>query len=917
MVAMKITFGWGLDGAAWEESGGGADPGAAVGRAVLGPAGLAALLRTRLGLTGFEEDHPLRVAAYRDALAGSAHAWCAESFGLDPWAVAKKMLSWRDELVAAGWDGAPVPGGSPRLGDLAAAEVLFDAPGPADGLRRVAATLRGLVAGGVDWPLGIDLLTVVGDTAELPAPWPGIISDLEALGVPVAAEEAPEPVRSLQVITAPTEWEAAEAAARIMATIPDASLVATHHSEILDQELSRRGLPRLGALESSDQRATAQVLPLFLAAVSGPIDVHAIAAFLDMGLTTVEPESGELRKIGVVPGTVRWPLLQALTAQPGVGGPEWRAALEGIGDAAETATGGDRKAAERDAELAAHLDRFFRTSRLMFDDGTCPTDRIIETLSWLAKRLRNLGGAVGAPEVTAASTSVTMAIEVLGAKDAVSERELQRIVDDCTAAQASPLAGAEATEDIRLPSPALLRRPGVVVWWGAIDDGAIHRRIWTPGEVRALSGTGVDVADPGVLAGVRARAELDGLRRAGDVIAIVPDLVDGAPTARHAALAFAAHDVAASGGTVAEIHARELISDGTWSFGGRELSLDVPDTFVPDAEAVYDAAVRRSVPPGTHLLPTRVSYSQIEKLLVHRLEWLLAHPLRIRQGWLTEIPTGNRMIGTFLHAVVEKLVEDDADGTDPAVVGAAFAELLPHYASELALPGNARLRQQVEAEALENITGLFTTLHDAGMTVTGAETEFGKELTLTLRDPDDPGTGREWTVGMGGFRDLDAETADGRTVVIDMKYSVSRGKYRDLIETGNSLQLASYAWSVTDDLPLAGVVTAYFELKYGRFDSTERELGGIVPEAGAVDAATLWDRAVGSLEDALSEIAYSGIIHDVGNEVLVEAAGRESARKRLERTKAETAAMNDRHLPMDTARYVDYGIITGIEADLS
>ncbi len=32
---------------------------------------------------------------------------------------------------------------------------------------------------------------------------------------------------------------------------------------------------------------------------------------------------------------------------------------------------------------------------------------------------------------------------------------------------------------------------------------------------------------------------------------------------------------------------------------------------------------------------------------------------------------------------------------------------------------------------------------------------------------------------------------------------------------------------------------------------------------------------------------------------------------------SEAADMNDRYLPMDTAKYVDYGIITGIEADPS
>ncbi|WP_295625305.1 PD-(D/E)XK nuclease family protein [uncultured Corynebacterium sp.] len=921
---MDITFGWGLDGAAWDLPGQapgerpGEAPQATLGHATLGPAGLTTLLSTRLGLTGAAIDRPLRIGAYRAALERAPRSWCDASFELDPWSVSKTMLAWRDELVAAGWDGTAVPGGTPRLADLADAEALFDAPGEADSLRDVASTLRAFAADGAAWPLGIDRLTVVGDVAELPAPWPAIIDDLDALGVPVEAAPAPEPLGALRVVTAATEWEAAEAAARILATSPRTSLVATRHTEILDQELARRGLPRLGALESSAQRATAQVLPLFLSAVTGPIDVHDIAAFLDMGLTVVNVESGALRDVGVIPSRVRRPLLDALAAQPGVGGPKWTAALASIADDARE---DETDAGARHVALAQDLDRMLRTHRLGFDGGTCPTAAIVDALTWLATRLTRLGGQLDAPEVRAAAHAVSTAVAVLSSRDAVGERELSRIIADCGAATTSPLAGAEASERARVPSPALLRSPGPVVWWGAVDDGAVHRRIWTPDEVRALDSVGVTVPDPGVVAGARSRAELDGLRRAGDVIAIVPRLVDGAATAAHPALAFATHDVtAACSGSVEEVDARELADEGTWNFGGSTLALSVPFPWSPDAEEVTASAQIRRVPAGTHLLPSSLSYSQIETLLVHRLEWLLRYPLRIREGWLTAIPTGNRMIGTFLHAIVEKIVEENLDGADRGVVADCFDALLPHYASELSLPGNARLRQQVEAETLDSIPSLFATLRDGGMDVTGAEAPIERTLTLTLSDPEG-GRGLDHEVVVRGFRDLDARTREGGTVVVDMKYSVSKRKYRDLIEQGRSLQLATYAWSVADDggeptdLPLSSVVTAYFELKYGRFDSTDERLGDSA--AAPIDPDTLWRRAVASVEDALSEIAFAGVVRDEGNRVLVDAAGNESALKKSSANAADTAAMNDRFLPMDNAKYVDYGIITGVRADLS
>lgn len=915
---MDITFGWGLDGAAWEKPGDRPGTRATLGHATAGPAGLAGILRTRLGLTAPEAERPLRIGAYRDALAGSGRAWCGGSFDLDPWAVAKKMMAWRDELVTAGWDGSPVPGASPRLADLADAEALFDAPGAADSLRDVAAMLRRLATDGTEWPLGIDRLTVLGSAEALPAPWPGIIRDIESLGVTVTEEGAPAALERLRVITAATEWEAAETAARILSTAPGTALVATHHTEILDQELARRGMPRHGALEASDQRATAQVLPLFLAAISGPIDVHAIAAFLDMGLTTTDSESGAVTKLGVVPAAIRRPLLGALTAQPGVGGPAWMAALEEIrADVAEDEAAGETNRAARNAEIIATLDACFRASRIEFADGTCATDAIIEPLEWLARRVQKLGAQFGAPELLIAARSVYTAIEVLGHGPVVGERELQQILEDCGAAQTSPLAGAEAAEHSRLPSPALLRSPGPVLWWGAIDDGRVHRRIWTPEEVRVLADAGIDVPDPGELARLRSTAELAGLRRAGDVIAIVPDVIDGVATARHPVLAFAAHDVAGPDGKIEQRPARELVVDGTWKYGDAFLPLRVPEPHVPDADGIKAAAEVRAVPPGTHLLPERLSYSQMEKLLIHRLEWLLSHPLRIREGWVTDIPRGNRMIGTFLHAIIEKIVEEDLDGCARETVRACFDELLPHYASELDLPGTARLRQQVETEALENITELFGTLRRGGMIVTGAEAPIERALTLNLRDPGDSGATHAHEVTMGGFRDLDAETSDGRTVVIDMKYSVSRTRYRDLIDEGRSLQLATYAWSVAGDLPLSSIVTAYFELKYGRFDSTAPELGEIAGAEAPIAPDTLWQRAVASVEQALSEIMFSGVVRDEGN-ALINATDRKPSPLKKATAKAVQDADNaDRYLPVDTAKYVDYGIITGVEADLT
>lgn len=942
---MKITFGWGLDGAAWGRPGGGdggGDGKASAGHVTTGPAGMLAILRTRFGLGAPETPRAIRIDAYARALESTPRSWCHASFGVDPWAVASRMLRWRDELVAAGWDGSVVEGSSPRLLDMAAAEAVFrgfpEYAGDADALNSVGEVLRGCVADAVPWPTGIESIRVIGEPDLLPAPWPGILRDLGSLGVAISVEPEPRPLGSLRVITADTEWAAAAVAARILATQPGFAVTGEHHTEILDQELARRGLPRLGALNASDQRASAQVLPLFLDAITAPIDIHAVAAFLDLRLPVIDGADGSLRDVGLVPATVRRGLLDALTREPGIGGDAWNRAITALTGSVDAAadgvaggvadTGGDGVAdGMADAvsgatmEVAAALHSFFAEHPISFVDEHCDASDVIEPLSWLATRLRSLMGTGPSRALPATAASVELALSILGRRDRVSQGELRRIVADCVEPDASPLAGREAGPRPFTASPALIRTFGrPVLWWAPIDSGRSHRRIWTPGEVSALGAAGIHVPDPATTAAADARARLNGLRLAGDVVAVVPQSIDGALVGVDATLEFAAHEC----GDVVEYAPENLIDEGHWSFDERALDISRPAEWVPDAEKVAELARGRTVPAGTHLLPERLSFTQIEKLLAHRLEWLLQYPLRISDGWVRSIPTGNQMIGSFLHKIIETIVREGTAGDD-LDVARRFDEMLPRFASELALPGNGRLRQQIRANAMDVISSLFRTLSDERIEVLAAEAPFDRELDLNLTALDEDGvTTEKRTVRIRGSRDLDARDAAGNPVVIDMKYSGSKTKFRELIENGRSLQLATYAWSVAEErgIPASAVATAYFELKFGVFDSVDPRLGGIKPTvAGAMLGEDLWDRAVLSIEEALSTIRFGGLVTDEGNRILINAqTGPKSVETNIRngmKLAGDAADFAGRFLPVENAKYTDYGIITGYEADLS
>src|SRR5699024_7904258 len=132
------------------------------------------------------------------------------------------------------------------------------------------------------------------------------------------------------VVSALDEWSAADVAARYLAAGPAAddgplTVLATSDTDVLDRALHRRALRATGAVAPCPDRVHHQVLGLFLDVATAPVDVHQLAALLDLRvLPGPELDAGP---IGLVPSAARRRLLRALTREPGVGGPAWREAI--------------------------------------------------------------------------------------------------------------------------------------------------------------------------------------------------------------------------------------------------------------------------------------------------------------------------------------------------------------------------------------------------------------------------------------------------------------------------------------------------------------------------------------------------------------------------------------------------------------
>lgn len=933
---MQITFGWSYDGARWSNT---TTP-TTLGQVTAGPATLVDILATRFALTRPEVDRPRRLLAYRSALVTvveelDAASWPVASTRIDPWAVAQSLLAWRDELVEGGWI-PNAPGAQEdvpeRLGVLARIEALLPsqpgwAPGTADALREVDLVISELTTTGTPWPTGIDAISIDGDRNELPPIWRRILDGLETLGVEISDGYDPAPLAGLVVMTADTEWDAAPAAARMLQDLGAAgrkhTVLSSQSTSLLDRELVRIGESPVG-VSTRHSSPLSDVIPVYLRAMTKPYDVHALVDLLNISISLESAEGAGTRMNTIVPFQLHGELADALNDQPGVGGPAWQRAVEKVLD----------KAPEKTQEQIREFDRLIRTTPLEDLAGTenlsdgYDTALVEAHLAWLKKQIGKYNRAGNdATQVKAQIGEIVELVTEIGPR--VSAQELDQIITAVT--QTGGLSvHAELSEhrDVVTNPGQLGGGNAQVIWWLPVDDAPVLHDRLRPAEVAWLEEAGVDLPTRESIARLTLDSQLRALRDREHITAILPARVGGEASSEHPTLAFLRHD---------------LISQG-YDATTATAELPVEQSHSPEPLVLTPLdPVYREFTPNDGLLPTTASFSQWEKLLLHPLEWLLGKRLGIQDGSLADVPTGNRMVGTWLHAIVEDIVNGqlEENNGEPVTVHVTSAEVqamleksAPHFASELLLPGRQRELAATRAIAERSIIGLFTALADAGVRIAAVEKDIKTEVT-GCRGADD-------VLPLRGFRDMDMVMADGTPGVIDLKYTFAKKKYRELIESGMALQLAVYAKSVAAEhnlSTLAEVPVAYFSLHDNRIDTADARFlesegtshGDVLQvtasDAGGADADELWQRAVAGLNHVISEFR-KGRVTDLGNLVNqvdwqrfekpkkgespvspYDDEATESLQEDLEWVRARG------FFPEDNAKYTEFSIITGAAGD--
>lgn len=794
---MRLTFGMYLDGAPWS------DKEASVGELQLGPSAMLDLLEKQLGLGGPKVHPAARINQYLQRLEACdrGDSWWHRSLGADGWSTAKQLLVWRDELIAAGWDGQAEASDSPRLRALAELERVDPplASGRADRLREVARQLEPASS------VAIADIRLAEPLELLPSIWQKLLGQLKGKGVTIEPvgdlrfPSRPSNLASIQsifsgatdaaaisdkddslvLVTAMDEWEAAENLALWLAADPEANkdvtIICGEDTDLLDQALHRHGLPQLGRSESSHWRASLQVLPLVLANAWTPVDIHRLVELLSLPMAPV-------------PGYAAGHLFRALREEPGVGGDAWRQALEAIAvDHRTRAVKKGKANPQKDAAaFVARLDAWLSTDRYLPDSGI-PEDKLKQrcqwVIDWLAWRIED------EPMMAEAVSHAREMQKLVRGKENIPRIKVERMLDSVIGTGAKAPDRLEQAAAWRVVNhPGQITRPAkTVIWWGFAEPSLKPSVYWSESERAGLLKFGIEMENSRTRRRLEARAWKQGFSRAEDnFIMFFPGQSRGEP-ANHHPFWDEIHNAAVKAApdrpeeAVMACLTREsakLNDEGRWRLSGRAAS---PAKAVRSEPAELIAV--HTIPGDPVFAPASLSYTQMSALLGCPMQWALKYHAGLNVPDTLAVPTGNQMIGTFCHRIIQELYAEPVRQWPPveaeAKAGELYDSLVGSMASELLLDGNELENKRYRLAIVNAVKQLVGAIDRLGLTVEKAEAWLEGDLD---------------GVKFRGKADLLLRDKQGHPFVLDLKWSNSSRYKKEEVEEGSALQLACYAW---------------------------------------------------------------------------------------------------------------------------
>lgn len=816
-TGMDLIFGLACDGRAYPDFPG--EGAGALHAAVVGQSGLVELLEVHLGLTGRRSAEAVRIAAYaaklRAALSSDTPPFFAASFSRDPWATAKALLGWRDQLVAAGWKGQAA--GASRIDDLARVEEAGPSlpPGSSDRLCGVLAALA-------DRPgLNIVRLRLVEPCKLLPPHCRRLVDALERCGVliegpsvdtPTASTDlqrvqafletgAPHPLvgdASFVTMEADTALMAAEALAEWLAAGSEEELAGTvvvscdGDTALLDRALQARGLPALGQSAASPWRGALQVLPLAFAASWAPFDAKAL---LDLLLLPRPPIGrGAARK-----------LARALAREPGTGGAAWEQAWAEL-DAELATRFADHPAAE--AEIARRRARWreWTTGGLYSRADGIPADAARRIAARVGQWAIETDAGSSDPlllAVAGAASALAQAIDVLG-QDPLPALLVERMIEQVLADGAQNPAHIATAGGLRcVKSPAAIWGPVErLVWWDFKGPGErVPTSPWSRAETTALAAAGCGLETSSAAAARIGWGYANALQQTrGRALLIRAALAGGEETVSHP-LAHQLNPLTQPAGAAIRWSAERLLEDAAHDLAGRRLPRELAALVSPPRARAHWPLPAMAV---AKLADRKESATSFERLTDCQMRWMLLDVLRLSRGRFAEIPGPDQLLGNLAHEIANRVLRPgpvaDADEI-LRQVDAVFDTLLSAIAAPLQQPEFAGELAAARTRVPAALAELSRLLREKGLEVVGTELEREASFANGL--------------SVLGRLDLVVRHPTKGAGVIDLKWTRSVNRRRTELADGRALQLATYG-AIAD--PAAGTPApgAYYLLNQRR-----------------------------------------------------------------------------------------------------
>ncbi|MBW1779083.1 MAG: hypothetical protein JRJ54_16100, partial [Deltaproteobacteria bacterium] len=430
------------------------------------------------------------------------------SFGVDPVAVSRTLLNWRDQLYCAGWNGAFPETASRRLKDLAHVEKEASvrvAPGRGQRLQSVIRALK-------DQKTGIEKIELIDPPFDYPYLWQKVFSRFKTEALFIDDRPPPErPATDLARLQralesfprkegrAPgeIEWQndgslvvlaaqsRAVSARFVSEYLKDAApgrqvrIICGDSGHLLDQALETVDVARCGFDSVSCFRPLSQALILALELVWKPADPFHLQAYLT-------------HPVSPIPFWVRHRLAKALLEAPGIGGRAWNAALNWIRNKNSEKESGDVNI----QKILSDVDFWIHCPRYDPAEGA-PIDGIRERCDKITAWLIRMRYAEKNPHIQALydpaisrAKDLSESLETLRAAgmtriDRVNLNQLLNAVMETwsTGLKKSPELG----HPMAVEAPAVLVAPvDEVIWWDFSMPVLPATEPWTVSECRDL-----------------------------------------------------------------------------------------------------------------------------------------------------------------------------------------------------------------------------------------------------------------------------------------------------------------------------------------------------------------------------------------------------------------------------------------------